>query len=244
MKQLNQIIAVEKGVKSRGYADMSDLHKMSQKSDLFNGFSKTYQKKDEDGEDYPQEKKKVITTVKNQIVAMRKILSELFDITATKDFANCKAIADVVVEGKVIAKDVPATYLLFLEKQINDIRTFVEALPVLDESEDWAFDVNSGQYKTEATKTNKSKKVSKPIVLSEATKEHPAQVQLVSEDVMVGTWDTVKYSGALPIPEKKAILERIEKFSSSVKCAREKANSVEALETYVGSNIFDYIFNI
>jgi len=242
MKQLNQIIAVEKGVKSRAYSDISEIHKLSQKSDLFNGFSKTYRKLHDEGEDYPQEKKKVTKTALSQIDTMKKVMSEMFDITATKDYANCNAVADIVVEGNVIAKDVPATFLLFLEKQVNDMRTFVEALPVLDESEDWLFDVNSGQYKTEPTITHKSKKVQKPIVLAEATKEHPAQTQLISEDVLVGYWDTIKYSGALPIPQKKEILERIEKFSSAVKCAREKANSVDAKDVYVGGSIFNYIF--
>jgi hypothetical protein len=218
------------------------LHKLSQKADLFNGFAKTYRKLNEEGEEYPQERKKVTHTAINQITELSRVLTEMFDTTASKDYANCKAIADVVVDGKVIAKDVPATFLLFLEKQINDIRTFAEALPVLDESEDWTYDVNSGQYKTEATVTHKSKKVQKPIVLSEATKEHPAQTQLISEDVLVGYWDTVKYSGSLPIPVKAGILSRIDTLSSAVKCAREKANNVNAEDILIGNNIFDYIF--
>ncbi len=242
MKKLNQVIAIEKGIKSRSYATVSDLHKISLKPDLFNGFTKTYQKKDEEGEDYPQEKKKVIHTAVEQIDGLCTTLTEMFDITATKDYANCNALADIIVEGKCLASGVPATFLLFLEKQINDIRSFVEALPVLDESEDWTFDVNSGQYKTETTTTHKSKKVQKPIVLSEATKEHPAQTQLISDDVLVGYWNTVKYSGALPVPIKQGILTRIEKFSSAVKCAREEANNVEASNVNIGNNILQYIF--
>jgi hypothetical protein len=58
-QKLNQIVAVEKGVKSRVYGEITEMHKASQKPDLFNGFVKTYRKKDEEGEDYPQERKKV-----------------------------------------------------------------------------------------------------------------------------------------------------------------------------------------
>ena len=59
MAKLNQIIAIEKGIKSRIYGDVTDLHKASQKPDLFNGFAKHYQRKDEDGEDLPPEQKHV-----------------------------------------------------------------------------------------------------------------------------------------------------------------------------------------
>jgi hypothetical protein len=58
-QKLNQIVAIEKGVKSRVYGEITEMHKAAQKPDLFNGFVKTYRKKDEEGEDYPQERKKV-----------------------------------------------------------------------------------------------------------------------------------------------------------------------------------------
>lgn len=243
MNYLNQIIAMEKGIKSRACANLTEIHRVSSKPDLFSGFAKTYKKKDEEGEDYPQEKKKVVQSVKEQINNVTKILTEMLDITAVKDYTNCKAVADIVVDGTVLVIDAPATFLLFVEKQVNDIRTFVENLPTLDESEDWTLDVNSGQYKTDPISTHKTKKVQKPIILAEATKEHPAQTQLITEDVVVGYWDTVKYSGAIPIPKKKEILEKIEKFSSAVKCAREKANCVPATDVKVGGAIFNYLFS-
>ncbi len=39
MAKLNQIIAIEKGIKSKAYAHVTELHKACQKPDLFNGFS-------------------------------------------------------------------------------------------------------------------------------------------------------------------------------------------------------------
>lgn len=240
--KLNQIIAIEKGVKSRVYGDISELHKMNQKPDLFTGFVKTYNRKNEEYEDFPQEKKKVQLKAAESITRLAEKLTELLDITASKDYANCHAAANVEVNGKTLVENAPTTYILFLEKQINDIRTFIEALPVLDESEDWLKDDNSGLYKTVATPTHKTKKTQKAIVLYEATKEHPAQTQLITEDITVGYWDTVKHSGAIPAPRKKQILERIEEFSKAVKVAREKANNTEAIKQSVGKEIFDYLF--
>lgn len=244
MAVLNQIIAVEKGVKSRTCSEITELHRTSQKPDMFYGFVRTYQPNDEEGETFPQEKRKVQLNVDSQLTALNKTLTELLDITATKDWSNCNAFADVIIDDKTIIKDAPATFLLFMEKQINDIRTFVENLPVLDESEDWIKDDNSDLYKTNPVKTHKTKKIQRPIILSEATKEHPAQTQLITEDVVVGYWDTIKHSGAMPLPKKKKILENVENLSKAIKFAREKANSVEIDRKEVGSKIFGYLFNI
>ncbi len=50
MAKLNQIIAVEKGVKSGSLRELTDAHHALQKPALLAGISRTYQPKDEDGE--------------------------------------------------------------------------------------------------------------------------------------------------------------------------------------------------
>lgn len=243
MPKLNQVIAIEKGVKSRVYGEITEMHKSSQKPELFNGFVKTYRKRDEEGEDYPPERKKVQLVADAMLTKAALLLTELFEVTATKDWGNCHAFADVEVDGQVLIKNAPVPYLLFLEKQITDLHTFVDKLPVLDESDDWLRDENSGLFKTSPIPTHRTKKVQKPIVLYEATKEHPAQTQIITEDVTVGYWDTVKHSGALPAPRKQALLERIEALSKAVKYAREQANAAEAENQKIGKAIFDYLLS-
>lgn len=243
MAKLNQIIAIEKGVKSRVYGEITDLHKSSQKPDLFNGFVKTYRKRDEEGEDYPPERKKVQLNAEALLTHISGQLIELFDVSATKDWANCYAIADVEVDGVVLVKGAPTPFLLFLEKQLSDLHTFVSKLPVLDEADDWFKDENSGLFKTVAIPTHRTKKVQKPIVLYEATKDHPAQTQLITEDITVGYWDTIKQSGAIPTPRKQLLLERLEKLAKAVKFAREQANSVEAPNQQIGKPIFNYLLS-
>jgi hypothetical protein len=241
MPKLNQIVAIEKGVKSRVYGEITEMHKLSQKPDLFSGFSKQYRKKDEDGEDYPPEQKRVQILADEQLSRAAKLLSELFDVTATKDWANCRAVADVEVDGNVLIAGAPVPFLLFLEKQISDLHTLVDKLPTLDEADDWTKNDGTGLFKTTPIATHRTKKAQKPIVLYDATKEHPAQTQLITEDIVVGYWDTVKHSGALPTMRKKELLGRIEKLSQAVKFAREKANAVDAETVSVGKPIFDYL---
>ena len=242
MPKLNQILAVEKGVKTRVYAQISELHKATQKPLLMNGFEKNYRRKDEDGENYPPESQKVQYGHSEVTEQIADALAELFDITATKDFANCQTKADVVVDGEVLLQDAPATYLLFLEKQLSDLQSFFQKMAELDSSSDWSLDPSTDLHKTEAMQTQRTKKVQRPIVLYDATEHHPAQTQLITEDVVVGHWTTVKTSGAIPMPRKKTLMARIDKLSNAVKYAREKANAMEVEPQKVGKDLLGYLF--
>jgi hypothetical protein len=242
MSKLNQVIAIEKGVKARAHSVVSDLYKVIQKPDLFNGAVRTYQKKDDDGEDLPGERKHVQFRTQDVLGTVRMSTSELIDLTAQKDIANTEAKAEVSVGGTRILPELPVSTLLFLEKQLTDLRTFVEALPVLDNAESWSLDVNSGLYKTDAVQTSRTKKVQRPLVLFPATPEHPAQTQLVTEDVIAGFWSTIRQSAAMPKPEKEAISGRIEKLLIGVKEARERANDTDAgAKPAIGAAIFEYL---
>lgn len=243
MSKLNQIIAIEKGVKGRVYSTLTDINKAVQKPDLFNGFVKSYIKKEEDGEELQQEKKKVQLTGSELLTDISLLLTELMDLTARKDYTNCNAGADVVVDGQVLVSGAPVTYLLFLEKQLTDVRTFIGNIPVLDNAENWTLDDNSGLYRTDKIITNRTKKIARPIVLYPATDKHPAQTQLIQEDIIAGSWEQVKQSGALPMPRKEEILRRIEILLSAVKQAREAGNGVEETESpRVGAALFGYLF--
>jgi hypothetical protein len=242
MPKLNQILAIEKGIKTRVYAEFTELHNATQKPALMNGFTKTYQPRDEDGETYPPESQKVQHEHQAVFDRVSAGLTELFDITATKDWANCTARADVVLDGRTLIKDVPATYLLFLEKQLSDLTAFVQKMAELDPASDWNVDPSTGLFKTEPSATQRTKKVQRAIVLYDATEHHPAQTQLITEDHVVGQWVTTKLSGALPAPRKKVLLNRIERLTQAVKYAREQANSSEITDQKVGAAVLDYLF--
>lgn len=240
--KLNQVIAIEKGVKSQAYSTLTELNKALQKPDLFNGFQKTYQPVDEGGEMLPAENKRVQFTVPDVLKRAQIVLEDLMLVTERKDRTNCEAVADIVATGELIAEQVPVTYLLFLEKQLTDLRTLIGNFPVLDFAEDWTRDQNSGLYKSNEIKTHRTKKTARPIVLYQATENHPAQTQLITEDVLAGHWTQVKQSGAMPKQHKDIMLERIDNLIRAVKEAREKANSIDEVPyTSVGANIFNYL---
>lgn len=239
---LSKIVAVEKAVKSSAYKNFTKLHQQLQKAALLAGISRTYKPKDDDGDLLPSEQTRVQLRAVDAIKETQEELTRLFDVVATKDWGNLEAKADIVVDGETLMEGVPVTYLLFLEKQLSDLKTFVEKLPVLDPSEVWHWDENQACYATEPVDTHRTKKIPRVLVKYEATEEHPAQTEVWHEDVVVGYWRSIKYSGALPAQRIKRLMERIEKLSDAVKYAREDANSHEIEDVKVGAKVLRWIF--
>lgn len=241
MTKLNQIIAVEKGVKSKATRDFTELHREVGKSALLAGITRNYTPKDDEGDQLPPESTLVQVKAEESVRKVADVLTNLFDVTLTKEKANAEATADIVVGKKTILTAVPVTYLLFLEKQLVDIHTFVKSLPVLDASEKWEKDPTSGAFVTEESKTVRTKKVPKNWVKAEATDRHPAQVEIFHEDVIVGTWTTRKFSGALPATRVNELLSRVEALQTAVKFAREEANNTTITDSKEAKAVFDYL---
>ncbi|GAT71292.1 hypothetical protein HS048_30155 [Planomonospora sp. ID91781] len=241
MTKLNQILAVEKGVKSDVQRKVTDAYHTIQKTPLLSGISRSYQPIDDEGEQLPPESAKVQVQAEGVLKDVGAALTRLFDVTATKDWANCEARADVRIDGTVLLADVPVTYLLFLEKQLTDLHTLIAKLPTLDPSETWTLDENTDTWRTEPVKTTRTKKVPRNHVLSEATDKHPAQVQVYNEDVVVGYWTKVSFSGALPQRRVNELLGRVQKLQDAVKYAREEANGIEITDRRIGETVFGYL---
>lgn len=240
--QQNQILAIEKGIKTRTMAELTEFHKITQKSSLMNGQSRKFHATHEDGEHFPDENQHVQYNYRDVFNQLQKSMVGYINITGTKDWTNCEAKADVKINGDIIIPQVPATHLLFLEKQLKDLETFVLKIAQLDPGEEWSWDASEGYHRTGTLKQNRTKKVQEGLVLHPPTKEHPAQTQMVTKDVTIGYWHTVKYSGAIERSEKKNILARIEIFSNAVKMAREEANRAEAKQQHHGKAVMDFVF--
>src|SRR5262249_20331527 len=88
-------------------------------------------------------------------------------------------------------------------------------------------------YKTETRKNARHKKVPKVIVKAEATKEHPAQTEIVMDDELQGYWNLVEYSGGLEESRRQELLGRVDELKKAVKDARDEANSSKEDEVSV-----------
>lgn len=241
--KLCEIIAVSKGTAAETQSTITKLHRTNQKPALFEGQERTFEPI-EDEFQLPAESTKVQQRADDLVDAFRESFSELLDVERTRDVGNTVAKANVVVDGNTILTDVPATFLLALEKELDKVNTFFSELPELDPAEEWDYDSNAALWRAEPRKTQKTKKVQKPVTLAEATKEHPAQAELVTEDVLAGFWNTTKLSGAFSSEKKRAILRRVSQLRKAVKAARETANGTE-VERFrdTGKAIFGFLLN-
>jgi len=240
--KLNQVIAVVTGAKTQTQKSVTGIYKKIQNTDLMAGISRKYKPKDEEGEALPSEGKRIQLTADQAIEEAIDVWSKAWDMVATQDQANTKAFADVVVGMDTIIEDVNVLHLLYLDKQLTDVKAFINKMPVLDPSEEWDYKDEMGAYATEAYETTRTKKVPRNHVKAPATEQHPAQVEVYMEDVIVGTWSTIKYSGAMSISKKVKTLERITKLQDAVKKAREQANMVDVEIADVADDVFSYIF--
>jgi hypothetical protein len=242
MPKLNQINAMVTGRKSETEKAVTELYKLLQKDALFNGFERAYKPNDEEhGERLPPESQKVQQQARQLIQQARAKWTKLWDLTLTQDVGNQAARADIVVDGKTILKDVPVTNLLFLDKQVNDVETFISKLPTPDPAEEWTHDPTTGLLRSKPGQSVRTKKEPTRFEKAPATKEHPAQVEILYIDTPVGAWTKTQFSGSLTVDDKNAILARLRKLKDAIKVAREQANMLEIEPRKGGDPLFDYI---
>lgn len=242
--KLNQAIAVEKSLKARIGKERTELHHRSMKPELYEGFDKTFVPKNEGEDVKPSDKKLVQLRVQDVLEEGASQFVEMINATAVKDFGNVIAKADIIVDGETLAENVPVPHLLYLEKELAEFATFVRALPILDESEEWKFDEQSQVSRTSVTVQNVTRKDQVPVTLYEATDKHPAQTQLITKDVVIGQWETQRISGAMSRKRKMHLLDRIGKLREAVIKAREEANGMEIDSvSLIGDAVIDYILH-
>lgn len=244
MKQLHEIIAIEPTVKAKADNILKETYDtFVKKQGHFVGQIRTYQPKDDDGERFPEESKELVTTVMEKLNYTFNAIIEKVDIMATKEETNIDAIADIIVDGDILFEKLHATTILSLEKEIAKWRNTLIASPTLQPGLKWKENKNQQIWEAAPIITTKPKKVPKVFIKYEATKEHPAQTELIHEDQTIGEWTTTHTSGAITPKEKSEILGRLDKLERAFKTARQRANTASVNKKELGKKIVNYLFN-
>ncbi len=242
MVRLNQIVALVKGKKAEAQEALTKVYHLCQKSDLFTGLAKTYEPKDEEGDRYPGDAKRLQLRVEELLEEAVKASTTLFDVVEIQDMANCIVRADVVVGSAVLLHDVPPTYLMFLEHKLTDFLTLLAKLPVLDPTKEWEYSEDARCYRSSPIRRTKTKKVTRYNEMKAETELHPAQMDKDSEDIVEGFWATVEFSGAITEERKHMIIARTRELKNAVVAAREEANSSElSITPECGKAIFSFL---
>lgn len=212
--------------------------KFAKPGDYFSGESKSLQMLTESEqnaaiEEQARVEKPVTSTVYDTLEYALGIYAKAEDLQYQKHETDRIAVASIMWRGAVLAKDVPVHELMGLDARLTQIRELFEAIPTLDASKHWITDRDAGKhmwvlrYPITTTKTDKHLF---PVVMQEATKEHPAQVQVASKDVPVGKFMLILRSGLATTTQKSEALKMIDDLLVEVKKARQRAN-----ETVVAS---------
>ena len=186
----------------------------------------------------------MVSNVTDRLSYTKKHVIKYFDLIARKEATNQNAKADIVIDGKTIAKDIPATLLLGLESRLKKVREMYENIPTLQPGQDWLLDERRGESIYITANPNEALKTEKQVthkVLYEATKEHPAQLEKWNTDVAIGRIVTTVWSGMLSPADKANLLERTDTLIRAVKKARQRANTEKVIELNIGKALFDYI---
>lgn len=249
MAKLHELLAVDANLKGQAQKCRTELQStLEKKRHLFAQKLVTFTPLAEGAPAETREQSDIQTTVKKEVEWLSNIIKKAVDASYAIDVANTTAKADVVLEdGTALLKDVPATALLQLEKRVKEISEFIHTIPTLDPAKGFEQDPSreTGIYKAREVLKSSTQKVQEPLTLSPATKEHPAQVQLVTKDVKVGTIQELEWSSLITPALKADLLERSEALYRAITQARSRANDidVDAKSHKIAKKLLEYVFS-
>ncbi len=185
--------------------------------------------------------------MRKELAWLNPFVTKAIDAAYAIDLANTMAKADIVLEdGSVLAKDVPATALLQLEKRVKEFSDLVKVIPTLDPAVGFQPDTSRepGIYAARPVTKVSTEKVQEPLVLAPATDKHPAQVQLVSRDIKVGDIEEREWSSLITPATKAELIERAEALYRAVTTARSRANDLDfdVKSNKIGKKLWEFVF--
>ena len=248
--KLHEILAVEQDIKGNAErARTVTVETFRSKQSHFTGMRRTFRPfKVDEGEDSSERMEaetRLVKTVAEELNELFKTLKQSMDLSFQVDLANTAAKADIIVEDETLAKDVPATFLLQLEKRLREIRSVIREIPCFDPVRIWSPDPGADKdhvLRAEPVVTIRKQRARKYNVMVEATKEHPAQVDIVEVDEPTGEIRSYEWTRMLSPGKRTQLLEQVEKLLGAVKSARSRANAVKVdKDSKVAKKLLDYI---
>ncbi len=248
--KLHELLAIDGSAKAQADKTRTELMAtFKNKTHLFTEKTKSFKPDDENMQAAVEEQLDLQTTVKGELKWISEFLIKSMDISYQVAEANTFARADVLMEdGSTLLSQLPATALLELEKRVRELQDFVKAIPTLDPAKGFRADPARGEgiYKAREDVQTRTKKTAKPLTLAPATDKHPAQVQLITEDVPVGKITTLEWSGLITTADKGNMIARCEELARAVKQARSRANDADlkASDNKTGAKVIGYVFGM
>lgn len=249
MAKLHELLAAEKTTASAWHQLFQETLKKLSNEHFFAGHSRRLKMLESTAanevlEQQAAEEKDVPTNVYDTLEYALGIYARAEDLQLQKNATNRRATGTVMWKGQALFEDLPVDELLGLEARLTQIRQLVMAIPTLDATKHWEKADYAGKnlwvlkYPEESTKTEK---MMTPVEMAPATDKHPAQVQAVTKDVVVGKFSMIKRSGAATAVQKAELIKRIDELMIEVKKARMRANEAEVEAVTIGAKLVDFL---
>jgi len=249
--KLQEILAVEgskEGYFKEALVEMTNLFK--NKINHFNGFNKTLTLH---GDETPEktakelsesEHQSLTTTVSAELNYLGEVIANYVDVFYQKDDANQRAVADIEIDGNIIAKNVPATTLLSLENKLKQIRPVYDQIPTLQPGTSWVLEPSLGEHVYQDTNQQIRTKTKKGFDFKQlvpATDKFPAQIEKWETVDDIGFTTLTRWTGMISVADKVELLKRFDKLTQAVKQARQRANEVDVRKVNIGRALFKYV---
>jgi len=228
------------------------------KSTSFDEMTKTYQAFTEGDKDIPEKESKLMTTtVMDRLEYTNKFIANAINVISTQEKTNTVAKADITIKDDdgnkiaTIAKDVPVSALLQLEKKFVDFRAVFDKIPTFNTETHWVKGINASGVEcyqiSEPVKTVRTRTEiitesfnPNPDQNSDKFKLEPREKKVTTP---VGEYTTMNKTGRISPRDKANMLERLDQVIKAIKSARSEANNTDIIEMNFGRDMMKYILN-
>lgn len=168
------------------------------------------------------------------------------NLAAAKDLGNANPATWVDVRDpenpeRILVERASAAMLLNLDAHLVKLRAFLEKLPTLPATDEWVKEGPDGVWESAPIHTRETAEVQDFTVGYEATERHPADVKYFPREVLLGVWETTRFSSALPPEHLRLMLKRVDNLLGAIRHAVFTANTVEVDQCDLGSALVRYI---
>ncbi len=239
MAKLHELLAVKPTRESETDALMKD-HAKKFKADLhlFQKTKKVFAQATEEAGAVAapkvEEDTVLVTTLKKE--------AEMLDLLFTIDLANTQASEPLIHDGLDFGT-VPATFLVHLEKRLNQVLDMAQGMATADPAAGFKPDAAMGVnvLQAEPIARPRTAKIEEFITVAPATDKHAAQVAKVTKDVVTGTVTTYHWTTLPTVHQKSEMIARVVALKDAVVQARARANCHEVKQQKVFGRMMDYV---
>lgn len=249
MTKLHELLAGETNLENQANKCRTDLvETFAKKRHLFEEKRLVFTPSEEGKPAQIEAQSEMASTVTKELAWIQGHLTKALDASFQVADTNTRAAADIILDddkNTILAKSVPATALLELEKRCVEVQQLIAAIPTLDPAKGFKEDKDRGAgiYRARELVKTRTQKQPKVIIKYEATKEHPAQTEMFSIDAPIGIINEQEWSALITPGDKSALFDRIEMLTRAVRRARSRANDTEVdLTKKIGKSLLNFVF--